>query len=107
MKLTATQQKVIDKAKELENEYGKSNVFLRYINDYWNVLFIIHKQGEINYKTILNDKNKINGKIINSLQEKGLLQIMDNNHTVLNNANDIKYDSDRFLVGSRIITENL
>lgn len=105
MKLTIAQQKVINKAKELEKEHGKGNVFLRYINDYWNILFVIHKQGETSYKPIFGDENKINSKIINSLQEKGLIQIMDNNHIVLNDVMDIKYSNERFLVGSRIITE--
>lgn len=100
MKLTAAQQNVIDKAKQLEAEHGKGNVFLRYINDYWNVMFVIHKSGDEKITlTQLADKNKINGKIINALQEKSLLQMMDQNHNVLTDSNKGS------LVGSRIITE--
>lgn len=105
MKLTNSRQKVIDRAKDLEQEYGKGNVFLRYINDYWKAMFIIHNQNETTFKTMLQDVNKVNGKIINSLEEKGLLQIMDNKHNILNNAMDVKYDKERYLVGSRIATE--
>ena len=102
MKLTAAQQKLIDKAKQLEQEHGQGNVFLRYINDYWNVMFVIHKQGDDKITlTQLADKNKINGRVINSLQEKGLLQMMDQNHNILTDSNN------GFLVGSRIKTESI
>lgn len=46
MKLTQKQQEIVDKFLELENEYGKGNVFLRWINDYWNVMFVIHRIGQ-------------------------------------------------------------
>ena len=42
MKLTVAQQKIIDKAKELEQEHGQGNVFLRHINDYWNEIGRAH-----------------------------------------------------------------
>ena len=42
MKLTEKQNRIIQKAILLESEYGKGNVFLRWINDYWRVCFIIH-----------------------------------------------------------------
>ena len=102
MKLTVAQQKIVDKAKKLEQEHGHGNVFLRYINDYWNVMFVIHKHGDDKITlTQLADKNKINGRIINSLQEKGLLQMMDQNHNILTDSNNSS------LVGSRIVTENI
>ena len=46
MKLTPKQNEVIEQYKYLESKYGKGNVFLRYINDFWRVRFIIHKTGE-------------------------------------------------------------
>lgn len=48
MKLTPKQNEVIEQYKYLESKYGKGNVFLRYINDFWRVRFIIHKTGEKN-----------------------------------------------------------
>lgn len=46
MKLTPKQNELIEEYKRLESKYGKGNVFLRYVNDFWRIRFIIHKIGE-------------------------------------------------------------
>lgn len=99
MKLTKTQLNKINKAKELEKEYGFGNVFIRWINDYWKHCFIIHKKGEETFKPLLNNECKINEKIINSLVKKELFEMMDINHVEQNNSNDC------MIVGCRIKTE--
>lgn len=48
MKLTPKQNELIEEYKRLESKYGKGNVFLRYVNDFWKIRFIIHKIGEKN-----------------------------------------------------------
>lgn len=48
MKLTPKQNELIEEYKHLESKYGKGNVFLRYVNDFWRIQFIIHKIGEKN-----------------------------------------------------------
>lgn len=48
MKLTPKQNELIEEYKRLESKYGKGNVFLRYVNDFWRIRFIIHKIGEKN-----------------------------------------------------------
>ena len=42
MKLTQKQTELIELYKQLEREYGKGNVFFRYINDYHRIKFVIH-----------------------------------------------------------------
>lgn len=64
MKLTPKQNELIEEYKRLESKYGKGNVFLRYVNDFWRIRFIIHKIGEKNYLPIYD--YKINGRVINS-----------------------------------------
>lgn len=80
MKLTEKQKQVIQKEKQLEAEYGKGNVFLRWINDYWRVCFIIHNKGDSTYKPLLTEDTKINGVVLSSLENKGLLTGCDNQH---------------------------
>ena len=48
MKLTPKQNELIEEYKRLESKYGKGNVFLRYVNDFWRIRFIVHKIGEKN-----------------------------------------------------------
>lgn len=48
MKLTLKQNELIEEYKRLESKYGEGNVFLRYVNDFWRIRFIIHKIGEKN-----------------------------------------------------------
>lgn len=67
MKLTPKQNELIEEYKRLESKYGKGNVFLRYVNDFWRIRFIIHKIGKKNYLPIYD--YKINGRVINSLEE--------------------------------------
>ena len=62
MKFTPKQTELINEYKRLEKEYGEGNVFLRYINDFWKIRFIIHRSGQAEYKPIYD--YRINGKII-------------------------------------------
>lgn len=104
MKLTSKQIEIINRAKELENEHGKGNVFIRWINDYWRAMFIIHKQGEEVYSPKLIDENRVNSRIFNSLEEKGLTEYMDINHIKRKDPN--LWMSENFIgLGSRIKTE--
>lgn len=108
MKLTQKQQETVDRFLELESEYGKGNVFLRWINDYWKVCFVIHKIEEEIYKPLLSDCNRVNGKIINSLEEKGLLTCCDNKHNEDVTPNSWNSQPEGWgCVGSRIKTELL
>lgn len=102
MKLTQKQQETVNRFLELENEYGKGNVFLRWINNYWNVMFVIHRIGEENIETHLKNSFKVNGKILNSLEEKGLIQCQDINHENVEDATRALYDGIK-IVGSRIV----
>ena len=52
MKSTQKQQETVDRFLELENEYGKGNVFIRWINNYWNTMFIVYRKGEKKLKLI-------------------------------------------------------
>ena len=114
MKLTKKQEEVLNRYKELEKEYGKGNVFIRYLNDYWKACFIIHKIGEDKYTFFYKDEDRINKTILNSLEKKGLLTCCDNNHNedidpnLYRNPNSWKDSSKEwFCVGSRIKTELL
>lgn len=105
MKLTQKQQETVNRFLELENEYGKGNVFLRWINNYWNIMFVIHRIGEENFETRFQDTYKVNGKIVNALENKGLLQCQDINHENVEDPtkalNDgIKVIGSKILVGS-------
>ena len=102
MKLTQKQMETINKFKELEIEHGKGNIFVRWINDYWKVCFIIHQKGEETYKPLLKDEYRINGKILNALEEKGLLQCQDTEHNKVENPN-IAWNNGTKVVGSTII----
>lgn len=104
MKLTEKQLQVINRAKQLETEHGQGNIFIRWINDYWKACFIIHKAGNDNYDIKLSGENKINGRILNALQEKGLIQTMDTNHIEREDFNTFR--SDKFIpLGGRVRTE--
>lgn len=85
MKLTPKQSEVIEQYKYLESKYGKGNVFLRYVNDFWKIRFIIHKIGEKKYLPIYD--YKINGRVI----EKCSSPIGDGNTppNVLSNSSNI------------------
>lgn len=102
MKLTQKQQETVDKFLELENEYGKGNVFLRWINNYWNVMFVIHRIGEKNFETHFQNGFKVNGRILNALEEKGLLQCQDINHENVENPETAFHDGIK-VIGSRIV----
>ena len=102
MKLTQKQQEIVDRFLELENEYGKGNVFLRWINNYWNVMFIIHRMGEENFETHFQEAFKVNGGSLNALEKKGLLQCQDINHEEVENPNIASYEGIQ-VVGSRIL----
>ena len=105
MKLTPKQTELIEAYEQLEKEYGKGNVFLRYINDYWKVRFIIHKSGQTEYKPIYD--YKINGKTINALEKNNLLIGCDNNHKKANPNSWRGQPEGWFFVGSQIRTELL
>jgi hypothetical protein len=106
MKLTEKQNQVIQKAKQLETEYGSGNVFIRWVNDYWRTCFIIHKQGDNTYKPLMTEGTKVNGTILKALGKKGLLTGCDNQHN-----DDVDPNSWRnkpegwYYVGSRIKTD--
>ena len=102
MKLTQKQQEAVNRFLELENEYGKGNVFLRWINNNWNVMFIIHRIGEEKYEIHFQDKFKVNGRVLNALEEKGLLQCQDVNHENVENPNIALHDGIK-VIGSRIV----
>lgn len=103
MKLTAKQNEVIEQYKYLESKYGKGNVFLRYINDFWRVRFIIHKTGEKECLPIYD--YKINGRVINSLDRNNLLIGYDNKHKEADPNSWRSQPKNWFFVGSRIRTE--
>lgn len=102
MKLTQKQQETVDKFLELENEYGKGNVFIRWINPYWNTMFIIHQKGKEKFDCQLHNSFKVNGRILKSLEEKGMLQCQDINHEKVENPNTAWRDGIKVL-GSRIV----
>ena len=79
MKLTQKQTELIELYKLLEREYGRGNVFFRYINDYHRIEFVIHDTIGSDVFTILF-RYKINGKVINVLEDKGLMIGRDNFH---------------------------
>lgn len=105
MKLTLKQTELIEKYEQLEREYGKGNVFLRYVNDFWKIRFIIHKIGQTKYKPIYD--YKINGKIINALEKKNLFIGCDNNHKEADPNSWRGQPEGWFFVGSQIRTELL
>lgn len=100
MKLTPKQNEVINKYKQLEAQYGKGNVFLRYINDYWKIRFIIHEIGDRNYCPVYD--YRINGKIITFLESKGLLIGYDSEHKETDPNNWRSYKEGVYFCGSRI-----
>ena len=102
MKLTQKQQETVDRFLELENKYGKGNVFIRWINNYWNAMFIIHRKGEEKIETYLQEPFKVNGRILNALEQKGLLQCQDINHEIVKDPTLALYNGIR-VVGSRFL----
>ena len=106
MKLTQKQMEVVSKYKELENKYGKGNVFLRWVNDYWKVCFVVHKVGASTYVPLYD--YRINRRITDSLESKGLLTCCDNQHNENVDPNDWRDKPEGWgVVGSRIKTELL
>ena len=103
MKLTVAQQKIVDEAIQLELEYGKGNVFLRWVNDYFRVQFLIHIKGSEKVEFKLSHVNKPNMKVLNNLKDKGLLTCCDIEH----NQNVDSNDRNVKVIGSRILTELL
>lgn len=101
MKLTQNQQEVVKRFLELENEYGKGNVFIRWINDYWRAMFVIHQRGKEKIETHFQNKFKVNGKILSALEKKGLLQCQDINHDNVENPTKALYNGAK-IIGSRI-----
>lgn len=102
MKLTQKQRETVDRFLELEKEYGKGNVFIRWINNYWNTMFVIHQKGEEKIESHLKDSFKVNRRILNALEMKGLLQCQDINHEKVENPNTAWRDGIQ-VVGSRIV----
>lgn len=78
-------------------------MFLRYVNDFWRIRFIIHKIGEKNYLPIYD--YKINGRVINSLDRNNLLIGYDNKHKEADPNSWRSQPKNWFFVGSRIRTE--
>lgn len=106
MKLTQKQMEVVEKYKSLENEYGKGNVFLRWVNDYWKVCFVIHKVGDSFYTPLYD--YRINRRITDAFESKGLLACYDNHHNENVNPNDWEDKPEGWgIIGSRIRTELL
>lgn len=106
MKLTEKQKEVIERAKQLEKEYGNGNVFLRWINDYWNVCFVVHKIGDDKIFTHLKENMKVNKATLNALESKGLLTCCDNQHNEGQDPNSWRSKpEDWIIIGSRIKTE--
>ena len=103
MKLTPKQNELIEKYKYLKSKYGKGNVFLRYVNDFWRIRFIIHKIGEKKYSPIYD--YKINGRTVNSLDRNNLLIGYDNKHKEADPNSWRGQPKNWFFVGSRIKTE--
>ena len=102
MKLTKKQQEVIDRFLELEKDYGKGNVFIRWINNYWNTMFVIHQKDAETFEPHLIDSFKVNGRVLNALEEKGLLQCQDIHHNKVKNPNTASFNGIK-IVGSTII----
>lgn len=106
MKLTEKQNRIVQKAIQLESEYGKGNVFLRWINDYWRVCFIIHNIGDFTYKPLMTEDTKVNGVVLNALEKKGLLTGCDNQHREGADPNSWRNTSECwYYVGSQVKTE--
>lgn len=105
MKLTQKQTELINRAKELEKEYGAGNVFLRYINDFWRLCFVVHRKGENTYQPLYHE-GVINRKVINSLQKKGLTTGCDNMHNEDADPNGWRTQPEGwYYVGLRLKTE--
>lgn len=102
MKLTQKQQETVDRFHDLEKEYGKGNVFLRWINDYWKVMFVIHRKGEEKFETHLENSFKVNGKVLKALEGYGLLQCQNVNHEKVDNDNWALHNGIS-VVGSKIM----
>ena len=77
-----------DALKAIEKEYGKGNVFIRWINNYWNTMFIIHQKDAETFEPHLTDSFKVNGRVLNALTEKGLIKYMDIHHEEIELRND-------------------
>ena len=102
MKLTQKQQEVVDRFLELEKEYGKGNVFIRWINNYWNTMFVIHQKDAETFEPHLTDSFKVNGRVLNALTEKGLIKYMDIHHEEMEEPN-AAMRSGKILIGGTIV----
>ena len=108
MKLTVPQQKVIDISKELEDKYGKGNVFIRWVNGHENIRFAIHQKNTRTASVLLSDNDVINRRVLESLDRKGLITCCDTQHNDNVDPNDcLGKDNGVFFLGSRIKTEVL
>lgn len=102
--LTPAQLALVKTAIDLENEYGKGNVFMRYIDCLRRICFIVHYYNEKTYKVV--DKYKINRKVVNGLEAKGVTSCCDSQHKHDVEPNSYKYRTDDVCyVGMRICTE--
>ena len=101
-RLSVIQQEAVDLAIRLEKEYGVGNVFLRHTG-VGGVKFVTHRVGEES-STVLTQYKKVNGKTVNALENRGLLQCQDKHHKNLPTYRTyLRVESQA--VGSRIKTE--
>lgn len=106
MKLTIAQQKVVDRAKELEVKHGQGNVFIRWIGN--SARFIVHKKNDETVVALFSSDDKIGKRVLDSLDNKGLLTFCDCQHNKEINPNDWRNKPDDWcFVGARIKTEVL
>ena len=97
--MTNGERAVVERFLLLEDEFGKGNVFVRWMNGYW---FIIYKAGEENYSMQFNPERKINSRILNSLVAKGFVRYMDIDHKEVEDTN--KLDG-KYLLGGTLVVE--
>lgn len=104
---TKAQKELFEKAINLEKQYGRGNVFLRYINDCWRIRFVIHEKGARGYKTIFQPHTEANGRVVNTLERKGYIEFVNSMHQVMQNKNNYAYDAetDTWCIGGRLKTE--
>lgn len=102
MKLTKKQQEVVDKFMELEEKHGKGNIFIRYINDSWKAMFVVHKTDSDKIDITFKDEYKVNGKVLNSLQSAGMIECRDIHHKKVEDPN-VAFRNGVVIVGSIIL----
>lgn len=84
MQFTEQQKEFLKQYAELEKKYGKGNVFIRYVNDFWKCRFVVHHKGDLVF-TLLDPQ--IHGRVVTSLQKRGVIKSYDIHHNVVD-AND-------------------